>query len=150
MIDGARCLDLFAGSGVIGLEALSRGARSVTFVDTNPVCVRAIAAELARLGDEGRGVPVEARARTFLDGSTERFDIVFLDPPFGRDELAPVLAEVAGGAVAPHGLIYLEAESPVDALVAARTDLRIVRSGRAGRVHFGLAAPVSPAPPVAS
>lgn len=101
-VEGARVLDLFAGSGALGLEALSRGAAVATFVDAAPAAVRALRDNLAALGAEA-----EVRrqdARRFLDSArreAHEYDLVFLDPPYllatrlGREfseGLAPVLA----------------------------------------------------------
>ncbi len=99
-LDGERVLDLFAGSGALGLEALSRGAGSAVFVDRAPAAVRAVTANLAALGAEAEVVRADARA--FL-GNARRaahaYDLAFLDPPYraatglGRElPLEPVLA----------------------------------------------------------
>src|SRR5688572_7319887 len=95
MIVGARCLDLFAGSGALGIEALSRGAGSVTFVDRDPQIGKHLAGVLARLGvpsGEGAAAVAVADALAFLAGPAPApaFDIVFLDPPYAADCLAPV------------------------------------------------------------
>ena len=86
-VAGARCLDLFAGSGALGLEALSRGACQVTFVDQERQAVEAISAHLQNLGATG-GEVVQAEALAFLRGTPAAFDIVFLDPPFASELLA--------------------------------------------------------------
>src|SRR5262245_39524151 len=80
-VPGSRCLDLFAGSGALGLEALSRGAAQVTFVERdreNAASLAATAAELA----PGRAVVIEGDALAWLAGTAEAYDVVFLDPPF--------------------------------------------------------------------
>lgn len=80
-VSGARCLDLFAGSGALGLEALSRGAAEVVFVERDRTAARELAARLAEWG--AKGARVEQRdALQFLHGAARPFDIVFLDPPF--------------------------------------------------------------------
>ena len=86
-IAGARCLDLFAGSGALGLEALSRGAKELVFVEQSVAASRALQEQLARLGAERRSQVVEMGAARYLRGAAPAFDIVFLDPPFGRDAL---------------------------------------------------------------
>src|SRR5512139_2050111 len=86
---GSRCLDLYAGSGALGLEALSRGAREVVFVDVEPAVKRHLEEMLKLLGCD-RGRVVLAEARGFLADPGEPFDVIFLDPPFA----APVLPEV--------------------------------------------------------
>jgi 16S rRNA (guanine966-N2)-methyltransferase len=107
-VSGARCLDLFAGSGALGLEALSRGARHVTFVERDAAAVRELRARLAEWGASGAQVE-QADAHRFLAASAEPFDIVFLDPPFASD-LLPVSARLLEGGhwLAPAALIYVE------------------------------------------
>src|SRR6202051_2311293 len=87
-IAGARCLDLFAGSGALGLEALSRGAKEVVFVEQAVAASRALQEQLTRLGGAGKSQVVEMGAARYLRSPARPFDIVFLDPPFGRDALA--------------------------------------------------------------
>src|SRR5271170_4491193 len=91
-IAGSRCLDLFAGSGALGLEALSRGAREVVFVDEAQAAARALQAELERLGGSARARVVSAAAARFLAMPGEPFDGIFLDPPYGRGALAEYVA----------------------------------------------------------
>ena len=109
-LDDARVLDLFAGSGALGLEALSRGARHATFVDSAPAATRAIEANLTALGVPADRAGVQRRdVRAFLRGARaarHEYDLVLLDPPYrlaaelGR-ELSPSLREVlaSGGRV---------------------------------------------------
>jgi len=103
-VGDARVLDLFAGSGALGIEALSRGAREATFVDTAPAAIRAIAANLEALGADA--TVVRAEARRFLGGASHSgrsYDLVFLDPPYrlaasiGGDLSAALAAVVATG-----------------------------------------------------
>ena len=105
-VDGARVLDLFAGSGALGIEALSRGASEVTFVDTAVASIRAVRANLEALGATAE--VRRADARRFLGAASaaaRQYDLVFLDPPYrlaGRlgDELTAALpAVLASGAV---------------------------------------------------
>jgi 16S rRNA (guanine966-N2)-methyltransferase len=108
----ARVLDLFAGSGALGIEALSRGAREATFVDNAPPAIRAITANLEALGADA--IVTRAEARRFLGGASRSgrsYDLVFLDPPYrlattlGRD-LSAALAAV----VAPGGTVVAESD----------------------------------------
>src|SRR6202044_1338078 len=84
----SRCLDLFAGSGALGLEALSRGAKEVVFVEQAQQAARALQAELQRLGGTPRARILEQGAARYLRGPAQPFDVIFLDPPFGRGALA--------------------------------------------------------------
>jgi 16S rRNA (guanine966-N2)-methyltransferase len=114
-VPGARCLDLFAGSGALGLEALSRGAAHVTFVEHDPAAAREITTRLAEWGAQAASVE-RADARRFLERTPAApFDIVFLDPPFAStllDEAAMRLER--GGWLSDSALIYVEcpAEAP--------------------------------------
>jgi 16S rRNA (guanine966-N2)-methyltransferase len=112
----ARVLDLFAGSGALGIEALSRGAASATFVDSDPAAVRAVRANLHGLEAE----VVRRDARSWLRAARERadpYDLVFLDPPYRQaPELGPVLAEPVAAVLAPGGLVVSESDrrTPLD------------------------------------
>lgn len=137
-VAGARCLDLFAGSGALGFEALSRGAREVVFVDTDPEAVRHVARMLQTLGCE-RGRVVRQEASAYLSGPAEPFDLVFLDPPFADRALPDLCARLeSGGWLAPGAFVYLE-----DAAAAGEPQLpggwELLRSSRAGEVGYHLA-----------
>ena len=131
-VAGARVLDLFAGTGALGIEALSRGAVRATFVDASRGATRVIAENLRRTGLEDRGTVEggDALRRLMRDGNaTERFDVVFVDPPYEHDvaELEQVLERLAEGALAPGGRAILTRATrndrlviPVDWLVARR------------------------------
>jgi 16S rRNA (guanine966-N2)-methyltransferase len=105
---GARCLDLFAGSGALGLEALSRGAAHVSFIERDPVTARALRARLSEWQASGGQVEC-ADALRFLNGAPEPFDVVFLDPPFGSELLVGAARRLAErGWLAPEARIYVE------------------------------------------
>jgi len=134
-LSGAVCLDLFAGTGVLGLEALSRGARRAVLVEQNAEAVRSLHQAEALL--EARDARVaQGEALAWLQGSAEAFDIVFLDPPYASDLLVPALELLAQrGLVSPGGFVYLEfahggrPELPV-------MDFEPFREGRAGDVEY--------------
>lgn len=90
VIRDARCADLFAGSGALGLEALSRGARHCDFIDTSPHTLDQISRHLATLGAQQQGVCHTGSAEQYLGGTHGTLDIVFIDPPFGLGLVAPV------------------------------------------------------------
>src|ERR1700730_8767896 len=91
-VASARCLDLYAGSGALGLEALSRGAREVHFVELDAVAARNLAQQIDRLGAARQAQVLEMGAERYLRGPAQPFDIVFLDPPF-RSGAVPLIAE---------------------------------------------------------
>lgn len=97
-VDGARVLDLFAGTGALGIEALSRGATSATFVEADPAAVEAIAANLAATGLAGATV-VHADVARFLDDPGGWYDLVLCDPPYAFDGWDALLARVPGDLV---------------------------------------------------
>jgi 16S rRNA (guanine966-N2)-methyltransferase len=138
-IAGARCLDLFAGSGALGLEALSRGAKELVFVEQSVAASRALQEQLARLGAERRSQVVEMGAARYLRGVAPAFDIVFLDPPFGRDALAEYLPLLDSGHwLKPGSQVYLENEKAAGApLLPAHWEL--LKSKSAGEVGYHLA-----------
>jgi len=142
-IAGSRCLDLFAGSGVLGLEALSRGAKELVFVEQAVAAARGLQEQLVRLGGQRSGRVVEMGASRFLRGSPQLyggpFDIVFMDPPFGRDFLAEYVPMLdAGNWVNVRGLVYLENEKAAGApTLPAHWEL--LKSKSAGEVGYHLA-----------
>ena len=117
-IAGARCLDLFAGSGALGIESLSRGAAEVHFIERDAAVAAAIRNTLAEFKATG-GTVHERDAIGWLGGGPQPFDIVFLDPPFaqgGLEDLCKLLE--TRGWLAPGAFIYLEhaAQEPDPAL----------------------------------
>ncbi|MGO9513625.1 MAG: 16S rRNA (guanine(966)-N(2))-methyltransferase RsmD [Steroidobacteraceae bacterium] len=134
-----RCLDLFAGSGALGLEALSRGAKEVVFVEQAGIAARALQAELKRLGGSAKARVVEGGAARFLRSGGEPFDVVFLDPPFGRGALKEYVPLVeAGGWVKIGGLVYLENERTAG-VPALPPFWELLKSKFAGEVGYHLA-----------
>ena len=135
-----RCLDLFAGSGALGLEALSRGAREVVFVEQAEVAARALQAELKRLGGTRKGAGHGAGSGAlFAQRRGEPFDVVFLDPPFGRGALEEYVPLVeAGGWVKIGGLVYLENERAAG-VPALPPFWELLKSKSAGEVGYHLA-----------
>lgn len=137
VIHGGRCLDLFAGSGALGLEALSRGAAAAVFVERAPAVARHLRETAALLGAEGAEV-VQADADEFLAGPAQPFDAVFLDPPFGEDRVPAALDRlVAGGWLRSGARVYVEQPAARGA-PAWPAPLVAHRSGRAGEVGYHL------------
>jgi 16S rRNA (guanine966-N2)-methyltransferase len=136
-IEEARVLDLFAGSGALGLESLSRGAAHVTFVEKDRRAAAAIEAVMREWAQENAGVAC-AGALEWLatHGAEPPFDIVFLDPPYDSN-LLEATAAALGGRLAVDARVYLErrAREPLPALPAGWKE---VRAGRAGEVGYHL------------
>jgi 16S rRNA (guanine(966)-N(2))-methyltransferase RsmD len=111
-VAGARVLDLFAGSGALGLEALSRGAAEATFVDRAPAAVRAVRANLAALGADAE--VRQADARRFLrsaSAAARQYDLVFLDPPYGlAGRLERELTAALPAVLAPGATVVAESD----------------------------------------
>jgi len=109
VIEGARCLDLCAGTGALGFEALSRGARRAVLVESAPAAVAALRRAAETLGAaEAEIVAADAR-RWLADARAEAFDVVFLDPPYAGELLPDLCRLLAGrGWLAPGALVYLE------------------------------------------
>jgi 16S rRNA (guanine966-N2)-methyltransferase len=134
-IVGARCLDLFAGSGALGLEALSRGASEVWFIDHEREVTAALRALLEEWQATGAQV-INADAVAWLRHTPPRpFDMVFLDPPFASEQLGAILALLrSGGWLASGAWVYLEQP----AATALPAGWQVHRSGRAGAVGYHL------------
>ncbi|HEY6514821.1 MAG TPA: 16S rRNA (guanine(966)-N(2))-methyltransferase RsmD [Steroidobacteraceae bacterium] len=135
-VPGASCLDLFAGSGALGLEALSRGAARLTFVEHDSSAAREIAARLEEWGAQGARVE-NVDARRFLERKpAEPFDIVFLDPPFATTLLEETAANLEQrGWLAKDALIYIECpgdRSPQAAVPRGWVPLKAKRAGEVG------------------
>jgi 16S rRNA (guanine966-N2)-methyltransferase len=139
-VAGASCLDLFAGSGALGLEALSRGAAHVTFVETAPIAVRELRSRLAEWGADDARVE-QADALGFLTsakGTARRaFDIVFLDPPFSSGLLSTAAALLESGDwLAKEAFVYVE--TPAGALPQLPPNWVESRAKKAGAVGYHL------------
>ena len=106
---GARVIDLFAGSGALGLEVLSRGGAQALFIDANAIATHAISRNVAALRLESRASVLQTDAARLGTPSAEPFDIAFLDPPYARGLCEPALECLArGGWLAPRALAVVE------------------------------------------
>ncbi len=137
-LHGARCLDLFAGTGALGLEALSRGAREVVFVERTAAAVDTLRANVEALAADDATI-VRADAGDYLDSRpVEPFDIVFLDPPFADDALAATCRLLdARGWVEQAGLVYLE-QDRVQSAPELPAGWDVLRDKTAGNVRYML------------
>jgi 16S rRNA (guanine(966)-N(2))-methyltransferase RsmD len=129
---GLHCLDLFSGSGALGFEALSRGAASVTMVESNPAVYRALL-DNATLLKADKARILRQDAMQFLAQNAQPFDVIFLDPPFDQrwlEKLLPFLVKH----LADGGVIYAESER----LLIDDADWQVIKHGKAGNVHYHL------------
>ncbi|MEE8542703.1 MAG: 16S rRNA (guanine(966)-N(2))-methyltransferase RsmD [Gammaproteobacteria bacterium] len=143
LIPGARCLDLFAGTGVLGLEALSREASEVWFVETDSSLIRSLRAQITRF--EVEASVIHEAVSTVLDWPvSQQFDIVFLDPPYELP-LEPLLAKLSPW-LAPRARVYVErrqttkAGGGLEGLAAALPGAILAKESQAGGVSYGLLA----------
>lgn len=140
-IPGARCLDLFSGSGALGLEALSRGAASVTFVDQAPEVINQLRSNLNTLKVQnaeliGSSVPSWLEQRS--TNEEVRYDLVFMDPPFRKDMAGPVCALLEQHQLlADEALIYIETEVELQ-LDQLPGNWQLYREKQAGQVAYRL------------
>lgn len=132
LVPGARVLDLFAGSGQLGIEALSRGARSCVFVDANRSAVAVVKANCRTAGVQAAARVLNTDAGAFLAGSGELFDLVLLDPPYRHGTLGTVLPLLAPR-VAPGGVVLCESE-PEAELPAQAAGLVKTKQYRYGKI----------------
>ncbi len=139
-VQAAQCLDLFAGTGALGLEALSRGAKFVQFVEQDKTVASALAKSLDTLNCERNryAVGVESAAQFLANSPKEPFDVVFLDPPFALDLLPATMAALSQqGWLAKEALIYIEEPLKQDA-VAVPNEWYIHRQGRTAQSRYRL------------
>jgi len=133
-IEGRRALDLFAGTGQLGVEALSRGAASAVFVDRRTDALAAVRENLSLTGLQDRARVVSGDGLEFLRTCRERFDLIFLDPPYGAGLLAPALELIQErDLLAPHG--SMTAEHPAGtALPPLTPPYSVYRTYRYGKI----------------
>jgi 16S rRNA (guanine966-N2)-methyltransferase len=135
-VEGARCLDLYAGSGALGLEAASRGAARVVQVERDPRVAENLERN-RRLLNADTVTVVRSEVGRFLEGRAEPFDLAFLDPPFRLGLVAPSCQALeTGDWLAPRAKIYIETE--LGALDGLPPAWQTLRSGKAGEVRYYL------------
>ncbi|WP_445144368.1 16S rRNA (guanine(966)-N(2))-methyltransferase RsmD [Dyella sp. Tek66A03] len=136
VIAGARCLDLCAGTGALGIEALSRGAASVQFVEREPLAAQALRDNLARLKVPG-GQVAGVDALAYLQGAAQPYELVFLDPPFAQDLWAAMAQRLEqGGWLTSNAWIYVESPRSVAPVLPVSWNAH--REGVAGEVRYAL------------
>ena len=139
-IQGARCLDLFAGTGALGFEALSRGATQVVFVENSRRATKAIENSAKMLGAAGAVIHCGDADDYVRNAQPASFDIIFLDPPFADDRLEALCGQIEEQRIlAPGGRIYLEQDR-----AKPETPLpdrwRVLKDKTAGNVRYMLVA----------
>lgn len=122
LLHGARVLDLFAGSGALGLEALSRGAEDVTFVEQAGAALRVLRRNVERLGAEDRVEIVRADALSYLDGlEPRRYDLILADPPYGGGAASRVAEIFASRGLADWLWVEHQSSEPIPEIPGSRT-----------------------------
>ena len=134
-VEGARVLDLYAGSGAIGLEALSRGAAEVTLVEDDPAACKAISANVAAVGLPGAEL-VQDRVEDVLLGPASAYDVVVLDPPYDLDVDPVLLALVPWLAIDAVVAVERRTRGPAPAWPEGLVAVRTRRYGEA-TLHYG-------------
>jgi len=131
-LTGLTCLDLFAGTGVLGLEALSRNAKPSVLVEKNPAVYKALLENKAALQANAAQV-INMDALNFLAGNRQVFDVIFLDPPYHQgwiDKLLPLIKQH----LSQQGVVYVEAEYAL----ADLDPWQVIKRSKAGNVHYHL------------
>ena len=136
-IRGAICLDLFAGSGVLSIEALSRGAAHVTLIESNAAASSQISQNLSLLNaDPNRFDNVKSNAMHWLGQCETGFDLIFIDPPFESNALPPVLEHLAVRQLA-RKFVYLETPQALETKDLPN-QWNLYRQKHTGSVHYSL------------
>lgn len=138
-VAGASCLDLFAGTGALCLEALSRGASRVVMVEKSSDVARVLRQNVAQLKTDAATV-INDNCQRYLQGQAEVFDIVFIDPPFSNSDLidSSITTLVQRGWIKPGSWVYIESPSGLDAPVLP-ANWTLKHSKAAGQVGYHLA-----------
>jgi len=129
---GRTCLDLFAGSGALGFEAVSRGAERVVMVEKNPAVWRSLQENFKTFGCTNVFLHCQDGLE-FISRDGLRYDVIFLDPPFGSDHLSKLLVNLPQH-LSENGVLYVESGKAIDVPLP----WQVVKSGRAGQVHYQL------------
>jgi 16S rRNA (guanine966-N2)-methyltransferase len=140
-LPGRRCLDLFAGTGALSFEALSRGASLATLIDADRSVCQQLRKTVAALGAEQRTRVYETGWDLFLSASDEMFDLVFVDPPFSEhlhrqvlQRLCAKVSEPGTSRLSKDALVYVEAPAGLDPESIRPTELKMVKASRLGDV----------------
>ncbi|MBT4759698.1 MAG: 16S rRNA (guanine(966)-N(2))-methyltransferase RsmD [Nitrosomonadales bacterium] len=130
-LNDKKCLDLFAGTGALGFEALSRNAESCTFIENNPSTYQKLLENKKNLNADN-AIIKKMSADFFIKDNEELFDIIFFDPPFILDNSIQLI-ELVRNFLMPKGVIYFETN-----IKLSENLLEIIKTSRAGKVYFHL------------
>ena len=138
-LEGKTCLDMFAGTGSLGIEALSRGAKEVVFVEKQKKLAESLKANLKRLKVYSSSQVLNANAFSIdFDNLPYKFDILFIDPPFRENLIQRSLDFVkSSNLLTPKALIYLECETELE-LVELTRDLNLLKESKGGQTQYCL------------
>jgi 16S rRNA (guanine966-N2)-methyltransferase len=133
-IHGANCLDMFAGSGALGIEAVSRGATSSVLIEQDSKTAETLRESLKML-DTDKIIVHQADVLQWIKAADQIFDIIFLDPPFGKNMIEQSMSLLAESeCVSEQTLIYVESESAWQ----AEKNVEVIKQAKAGQVHYML------------
>lgn len=138
-IEGRTVLDLFAGSGQMGLEALSRGAASAVFVDKNTSAAEIVKTNIKKTKSENNSKVYCGDYKSYLKSSSEKFDIIFLDPPYAERIIPTVLSELFEyGKMKPNSIIVCESaeEDIFENTAELKNKFEIIRTAKYGIAHI--------------
>lgn len=137
-LDGAVVCDMFAGSGALGIEAVSRGAARAVLLEKNRKTAQAISGVVQKLHAQERIEVISTDAIAWMRRTQECFDVIFIDPPFAQ-HLHASAVEAVKSHLSPQGWIYLENDEPIDEALLQSWGLQSLRRAQAGAVHYLLA-----------
>jgi len=133
-LHGAKCLDLFAGSGALGIEAVSRGATSSILIEQDRETAETLR-ETLRMLDADKIIVHQVDALQWIKTAEQVFDIIFLDPPFGKNMIEQSLSLLAeSNCLSKQTLIYVESES----VWQPEKNVEVIKQAKAGQVHYML------------
>ncbi len=134
-INGAEVLDLFAGSGALGIEALSRGAENATFVDTSKDAIRAVKTNVSVAKFDDKAVVLQSDAAKFIESCERKFDIIFLDPPYANGLYESTLKLISEKQILKEdGFIIIEQDFDAQSIINFGNVFEIEKEKKYGRV----------------
>ena len=131
-LTGKTCLDLFAGTGAMGFEALSRNAKRVTMIENSSLAFKALKQNQELLKAQNCQI-LNIDALQFLASNTQKFDVIFCDPPYQKDWLTKLLP-LLYAALGEYGMVYAEAEYAI----STDTHWQVLKHGKVGNVYYHL------------